>query len=165
MRAAGDLDVEAHLQRLEPAQRHAHTGICLAGRDRLQQGLGGGAEIDELDLQPMLRQNALLLCHRDGRGADGGRIPGKRQLTQGGARCGARCTGTADRGVAKQRVQRIGGAARTWRKPHQWQRQAGKARGAQHGPPIQAVGKPAPNSSRSMSQQHPAPTKDRLPSC
>jgi hypothetical protein len=36
MGSGGDLDVKTLLQRLQPAQCHAETGVALAGRDRFQ---------------------------------------------------------------------------------------------------------------------------------
>ena len=54
MDAGRDLDVEAVLQRLQPAQRHADAGISLAGRDRLEQLVGRAAEIDQLDVEIVL---------------------------------------------------------------------------------------------------------------
>ena len=78
----GDVDVEALLQRLQPAQRHADAGIRLAGGDRLEELVGRAAEIDQLDLEIVLGEDAALIGDRHTDGADRIGVPGQLQLTR-----------------------------------------------------------------------------------
>jgi len=82
MRARGDLDVEALLQRLEPAQRHPESGVALAGRDGLQQLVGRAAIIDEFHIQILLLEESVVDGDRDRRQAYGARIPREPQLAR-----------------------------------------------------------------------------------
>ena len=65
----GELDVKALLQRLQPAQRHPHPGVGLAGGDRLQQHIGGVAEVNKLNVEVIFTENLLLLGDGDRREA------------------------------------------------------------------------------------------------
>ena len=76
MHAGGDPNIEPLLQWLEPAQRHANAGIRLAGRNRLQQLLGDTTEIDQIDIEIVLGEDAPLLRDRRSRRADRARKPG-----------------------------------------------------------------------------------------
>src|SRR5882724_2686735 len=51
MGAGGDLDIKTLLERLQPAQRHAETGIGFAGRNGFQQLVGRAAVVDQLDVE------------------------------------------------------------------------------------------------------------------
>ena len=75
----GDADVESLLQRFQPAQRHADPGIGLAGGNRLQQLIGGTAEVDQLDVQVALFEKAFLHRDRNVDHADRGGVPGQFQ--------------------------------------------------------------------------------------
>ena len=66
VQAGDDLDVEALLHRLQPAQRHADGGVGLAGRERFQQLIGRAGIIDEIDVEPVLGEETLVLGDRDG---------------------------------------------------------------------------------------------------
>ena len=77
--AGGDLDVEPAFQRLQPAQRHADAAVGLARGDGLEQLLGRTAEIDQLDVEIVLLEVALLLRDCDADGADGRGVPGELQ--------------------------------------------------------------------------------------
>ncbi len=70
MGPGGDLDVEALLQRLEPTQRHADAAVRLAGGDGLQQRLGRGTEVHDLDLKPVFLEYAMVLRNKDRGKAD-----------------------------------------------------------------------------------------------
>ena len=56
----GELDVKALLQRLQPAQRHPHPGVGLTGGDRLQQHIGGVAEVNKLNVEVVFTEYLLL---------------------------------------------------------------------------------------------------------
>ena len=75
MRAGGDLDIKALLQRLQPAQRHAEAGVALAGGDRFQQLISRAAVVHELDVEILLLEEALVDRNRQRRQADGAGIP------------------------------------------------------------------------------------------
>ncbi|MNL48872.1 hypothetical protein D3C87_1717580 [compost metagenome] len=55
----GELDVEALLQGLEPAQRHADAGIGLAGGDGFEQDFGGIAKVDQFHIEVVLLEKSL----------------------------------------------------------------------------------------------------------
>jgi len=75
MGAGGDLDVKALLQRLQPAQRHAETRVALPGRDRLEQLVGRAGIVDQLDVEIVFLEEAVLDGHGHGRKAHGTGIP------------------------------------------------------------------------------------------
>jgi hypothetical protein len=60
--ARDDLDVEALLHRLQPAQRHADGGVRLAGRKGLEQLIRGAGVIDKIDIKPVFGEEALSLA-------------------------------------------------------------------------------------------------------
>src|SRR5690606_893786 len=76
MRTGHHLHIKALLQRLQPAQRHADTGISLAGSDRLEKLLRGPGEIDCFAGEAVLRQNAFVDGVAHGCRADSARVPG-----------------------------------------------------------------------------------------
>ncbi len=58
----GELDVKALLQRLQPAQRIPTPGrSALPGGDRLQQHIGGAAEVNKLNVEVVFTEYLLLL--------------------------------------------------------------------------------------------------------
>ena len=65
----GELDVKTLLQRLQPAKRHPHPGVGLAGGDRLQQHIGGVTEVNKLNVEVIFTENLLLLGDGDRREA------------------------------------------------------------------------------------------------
>ena len=80
MGARRNLDVKSLLQRLQPAQRHAEARIRLAGRNRLQQLVGRTAVIDQLDIEIVLLENAVVDRNRQRRETDRAGVPGQFQL-------------------------------------------------------------------------------------
>src|SRR3954447_12254285 len=83
MGAGGNLDVKALLERLQPAQRHAETGIALAGRDGLEQLVGRTGIVDELDVKIMLLEEAVVDGDRHRGETDSARVPGQLELARG----------------------------------------------------------------------------------
>jgi hypothetical protein len=77
-----DLDVESLLQRLQPAQRHAETSVSLAGGDRFQQLIGRTAVVDQLDIQILLLEKAVIDGDGERRKADRAGVPGQFQLAR-----------------------------------------------------------------------------------
>ena len=137
MGAGGDLDVEALLQRLQPAQRHAEPGIALAGRDRLEQLVGRAGVIDQFDVEIVLLEEAVLDGDRHRREADRAGVPGQLQLAR---RAGERGHPTRS-GTAETREIDAGVAARNGNAcapitPSGAASRRGRA-GAQQGAPIQ----------------------------
>src|SRR6516165_10018291 len=82
MRACSDLDVKALLQRLGPAQRHTETGVALASCDRLQKLVGRAAVVDELDVEILLLEKAIVDCDWQWGEAHCPCIPGQFQLAR-----------------------------------------------------------------------------------
>lgn len=122
MGAGGDLDVKPLLQRLQPAQRHAEAGVALSGRDRLEQLVGRAGIVDELDVEIVLLEEAVLDGDRHGREADGAGIPRQFQLARSASkrRC-IRCC------LAQWKFREVDGArtrAAQRRVPHQERRTA-----------------------------------------
>jgi len=70
MGAGGQLDVEPLFERLEPTQRHTDAGISFACCNRFQQHFSGVAEVDQLDLQIVLFEEALAVGDHHRRQAD-----------------------------------------------------------------------------------------------
>ena len=111
MHTGGDPNVEALLQRLEPAQGQPQTGIRLAGRNRLQQLIGRTTEIEEFDIEVMLVENAAFFCDRRGDSAGRVRIPSELELTRWSLQLFADRRGAANKRVAgniRGRRQRAG---------------------------------------------------------
>ena len=75
MGAGGDLDVKALLQRLQPAQSHAEPGIAFPRRDRLEQLVGRAGIVDELDVEIVLLEEAVLDGDRHRREAHRAGVP------------------------------------------------------------------------------------------
>ena len=82
MGAGHDLDVKALLQRLQPAQRHAEAGVGLAGGDGFKQLVGRTAVVDELDVEILLLEEAVVDRDRHRRKAHGAGVPRQLQLAR-----------------------------------------------------------------------------------
>ena len=124
MQPGHDAHVEALLQRLEPAQRHPDPGIGLARGNRLEQGLGRAREIDELDVEPVLDEDATLVGRRQWRAADGPGVPGELERLQLAgcpgsttAQTGERCRSTEGGGTLQDGTARGRGGDR-WASCH-----------------------------------------------
>ena len=110
MRAGGDLDVKALLQRLQPAQRHAEAGVGFAGRDGLQQLVGGAAVVDEFDVEVMLLEEAVVDRDWHRREADRAGIPRKLQFAR--RPCSAPCASDAVLQIGNSEKSITGATAR-----------------------------------------------------
>ncbi len=89
MGAGDDLDVEALLQRLQPAQRHAQARIGFPGGNGFEKLVRRAAVVDQLDIEVLLLEEAVIDGDRQRRKADRAGIPGELQF--------ARCTGERGR--------------------------------------------------------------------
>ena len=101
MHASGEPNVEALLQRLEPAQGQSQTGIRLASRNRLQQLIGRTSEVEEFDIEIMLGEDTVFFCDRGGDRARRVRIPGELDLTRRALQLFAARRGAVNKGPAR----------------------------------------------------------------
>ena len=142
MRAGGDLDIKTLLQRLQPAQRHAEAGVALAGRDGLQQLVGRARVVDQLDVEIVLFEEALIDRHRDRRQADRTGIPGQFQLARR-----PREGWSIRRGPADRKLREIDLRCRAQRQclrpiPAKRRRNRCRSAGLQQPPPVEHRGCP-----------------------
>lgn len=122
MGAGGDLDVEALLKGLQPAQRHAETGI--------EELIGRAGVVDELDIEILLLEEAVIDGHGQRRQADRTCIPRQLQFARGTSqrrRAGRRlaqrefrevdrrCESARCKGLGAQRSERRGECRRQTR--------------------------------------------------
>jgi hypothetical protein len=80
--AAHHLHVEARLQRLHPAVDQAHAHVGLAGGQRLEHLVGRAGPVQQLDVEPVLLEEAALQRHRHRRQAEARLAPGEGELAR-----------------------------------------------------------------------------------
>ena len=127
MQRRGQLHVEALLQRLQPAQRHADARVCLAARKQLQQLIAGSRKVDPFDLEIVPREVAVQIGSRNSSVADRIRVPAEPDFARRGPGSNCLRCRTTDRGTA-QRIER-------WMTGRCARRPAPSPRAERRGPP------------------------------